>query len=87
MFSIALAVDRIRAWIATTNRRPATFARHVGLHPNTLRGIFEPDWNPRLKTLLACDADVPADFLPSNEDGQAGMADAAEKVRQAGGAP
>jgi 3,4-dihydroxy 2-butanone 4-phosphate synthase / GTP cyclohydrolase II len=45
-------IDRLEAVIATGEVSRAGLARAAGLHPNSLRKLGSPDWNPTADTLL-----------------------------------
>ncbi|MDB5686299.1 MAG: 3,4-dihydroxy-2-butanone 4-phosphate synthase [Rhizorhabdus sp.] len=45
-------IERIRAAVAEGGFSRSGLARAAGLHPNSLRSIDEPDWNPTAETLL-----------------------------------
>ena len=44
-------IDRLEAIIATGEVSRAGLARAAGLHPNSLRKVGQPDWNPTADTL------------------------------------
>ncbi|MCS6986901.1 MAG: 3,4-dihydroxy-2-butanone-4-phosphate synthase [Sphingomonadaceae bacterium] len=44
-------LDRIRQRLAETGLSKAALARACGLHPNSLRALDRPDWNPTAETL------------------------------------
>jgi 3,4-dihydroxy 2-butanone 4-phosphate synthase / GTP cyclohydrolase II len=44
-------IEVVRKFAGERKLRPATLARLAGLHPNTLRGMNEPDWSPSLATI------------------------------------
>src|SRR4029078_7533631 len=44
-------IDRLHAIIETGEVSPAGLARAAGLHPNSLRKLGNPDWNPTADTL------------------------------------
>ena len=45
-------IDRLNAVIATGEVSRAALARAAGLHPNSLRKLGAPDWNPTADTLM-----------------------------------
>src|SRR3712207_6800166 len=45
-------IDRLNAVIATGEVSRAALARAAGLHPNSLRKLGSPDWNPTADTLM-----------------------------------
>jgi 3,4-dihydroxy 2-butanone 4-phosphate synthase/GTP cyclohydrolase II len=45
-------IDRVRDIIESGEMTRAGLARAAGLHPNSLRSVTEPDWNPTAETLL-----------------------------------
>jgi 3,4-dihydroxy 2-butanone 4-phosphate synthase/GTP cyclohydrolase II len=47
-----LLIDRVCELVATGEMSRAGLARAAGLHPNSLRNVGEPDWNPTADTLL-----------------------------------
>jgi 3,4-dihydroxy 2-butanone 4-phosphate synthase/GTP cyclohydrolase II len=44
-------IDRLEAIVATGEVSRAGLARAAGLHPNSLRKLGQPDWNPTAETL------------------------------------
>src|SRR5580765_222372 len=44
-------IERIEAIVATGEVSRAGLARAAGLHPNSLRKLGQPDWNPTADTL------------------------------------
>src|SRR6187549_2916520 len=44
-------IDRLEAIVATGQVSRAGLARAAGLHPNSLRKLGQPDWNPTAETL------------------------------------
>src|SRR5690606_26343025 len=49
--SISL-IDRVRDIVGSGEMTRAGLARAAGLHPNSLRSVTEPDWNPTAETLF-----------------------------------
>jgi 3,4-dihydroxy 2-butanone 4-phosphate synthase/GTP cyclohydrolase II len=47
-----LLIDRLSDLVAAGEMSRAGLARAAGLHPNSLRKLGEPDWNPTADTLL-----------------------------------
>src|SRR6187551_2700040 len=45
-------IDRLEAIVATGEVSRAGLARAAGLHPNSLRKLGQPDWNPTADTLV-----------------------------------
>ncbi|QIK78734.1 3,4-dihydroxy-2-butanone-4-phosphate synthase [Sphingomonas piscis] len=45
-------IDRLNAVVATGEVSRAALARAAGLHPNSLRRLGQPDWNPTADTLV-----------------------------------
>jgi 3,4-dihydroxy 2-butanone 4-phosphate synthase/GTP cyclohydrolase II len=48
----ATLIDQLEAVIATGEVSRAGLARAAGLHPNSLRKLVQPDWNPTADTLV-----------------------------------
>ncbi len=49
-------LDRIRAHVARSGMSRAAVARAAGLHPNSLRALASPSWNPTADTLAKLEA-------------------------------
>src|SRR5688500_13046786 len=45
-------IERLNAVVATGEVSRAALARAAGLHPNSLRRLGQPDWNPTADTLM-----------------------------------
>lgn len=56
--SIDQSIARIRQFAADRGLRRARLAREAGLHPNTLRGFHDPEWNPQIETIRKLEAYV-----------------------------
>ncbi len=49
-------IDRIRTHLAESGLSRSALAKAAGLHPNSLRALDKPDWNPTAETLTKLDA-------------------------------
>ena len=56
-------IHKVREFLQAGSMTRAGLARAAGLHVNTLRDCFEPDWNPTTETLAKLDH-----FLVENDD-------------------
>lgn len=59
-------IERIRAYVRQSGVTKKGLAEAAGLHPNTLQGIDDPDWNPSAATLIALEARLPS--TPSTQE-------------------
>lgn len=77
MMTVQPTVEQVRAFAQDHGLKPATMARKAGLHPNTLRGLFDPGWNPRADTLQKVAAAINAGVMtpPAPHTGIANSAD------------
>lgn len=57
-------ITRIREHLQKPGVRKGAFALAAGLHPNTLIGIDDPNWNPTAETLLKLEAALPSEDEP-----------------------
>jgi len=58
-------IRRVRAFLAESGTSRAALARAAGLHPNSLRAIDRPDWNPTAETLRRLEAALDAQSGPA----------------------
>ncbi|MFA7439527.1 MAG: 3,4-dihydroxy-2-butanone-4-phosphate synthase [Sphingomonadaceae bacterium] len=67
----SLLIERIRDHLAETGITRAALARAVGLHPNSLRSLDEPGWNPTAETLAKLESFLvengPSPLVPIEE--------------------
>lgn len=52
-------IERIRAYLKVRGVTKKALAEKAGLHPNTLQGVEDPNWNPSAATLIAIEAHLP----------------------------
>lgn len=52
-------IERIRAHLKLPGVTKKGLAEQAGLHPNTLQGIEDANWNPSAATLIALEAQLP----------------------------
>ena len=71
MQSISDIVERIRAFAHQPGWSKARLASESGLHPNALRSLDEPDWSPRLDTLVKVEAAIERLTTPPPDEGRA----------------
>lgn len=66
-----ILIDRIRDHITTAGLSRSAVAKAAGLHPNTLRSLEEPGWNPTAETLGKLEAYItgsgPSPLVPIEE--------------------
>ena len=66
-----LLIQRIRDHLAESGLSRSALARAVGLHPNSLRALDEPGWNPTAETLARFEtwlaANGPSPLVPIEE--------------------
>jgi hypothetical protein len=58
-------IERLNAIIDTGEVSRAALARAAGLHPNSLRKLGAPDWNPTADTLKRLEKADPAAARPT----------------------
>jgi 3,4-dihydroxy 2-butanone 4-phosphate synthase / GTP cyclohydrolase II len=58
-------IDRIRSLVSSGGLSRSGLSRAAGLHPNTLRDLHQPDWNPTADTLQKLEA-----YLLASDDRQ-----------------
>ncbi len=57
---VSSTIERIRAHLKSPGVTKKGLAEKARLHPNTLQGVFDPNWNPSAATLIALEAHLPA---------------------------
>lgn len=61
--SVAAVIVRIRSFAKARNMSRNQLAIAAGIAPNTLKGLFDDDWNPTADTLRKLEDLIPADFV------------------------
>lgn len=59
-----LLMAEIRRVAAERNLSKSAIAKAAGLHVNTLLRLNDPDWDPRLSTLVALEGAILSPFHP-----------------------
>jgi len=64
MASLTSVLDRIRAWAAANELRPATLARQAGIAEVVTRDMASADWSPSSKSIRALESIIPPEWQP-----------------------
>lgn len=65
--TVALAINRIRAWRKDNAIPTYIFARQADLSHSAVRGIDDDDWNPTLSTIEKLEVLVPRTWQPGDK--------------------
>ncbi len=60
--NLGATLDRIRAWAAANELKPATLAKLAGIAEGVTRDLADPGWAPTSKSIRALEALIPRDW-------------------------
>lgn len=66
MATVDQSIERVRTFARQMGWKPIQYAEKANLHKNSLRNMFEPDWNPTSETLRKLEGLIPADWTPAD---------------------